>query len=486
MTAHTPAVELRAISKRYGGDLALDGASLAVHPGSLHVLLGENGAGKTTLLQVAVGLRRPDSGEILVDGTPVAWASYAEASAAGLSAVQQHLSLVPSMTVAENVALAGRHLAQGFSPIEAAKRVANIAEAVGLDVNPGAVVGTLSVAAQQRAEIIKAISHDPRVLFLDEPTAALSPTGARDLFIWLRNFVSLGHAAVVITHRMREALEYGDVITVLRRGSTVLATAARDVGETALFDAVLGGFEAHATSTPPARLSLAGDAPHGIVLNNVCVDDASGVTRLRNASFTIHPGEILGVAGVDGSGQRELLRVISGRLAPTRGSVTIPDAIGFVPEDRLQDALIGELSLTENFALRGAGARRGVMHWRAVRSRTDGAMAQYDVRGRGAGTVAAALSGGNQQKFVLARELDGTTRLLVAENPARGLDVRAATAVFDRMRQARAAGSIVVVYSPDIDEILDLADRVVVCFGGSVREVPCSADFIGSALIGAA
>lgn len=486
MTAHPPVVELRAIGKWYGDDMALDGAALTVHSGTLHVLLGENGAGKTTLLQVAVGLRDPDSGEILVDGTSVSWASYAAASAAGLSAVHQHMSLVPSMTVTENVVLAGRRLARRFSPIEAANRVANIAAAVGLDVNPAAEVGTLSVAAQQRAEIIKAISHEPRVLFLDEPTAALSPADARDLFVWLRKFVSLGHAAVVITHRMREALEYGDVITVLRHGRTVLATAARDATESALVDAVLGGFGAHTASSPVAGSSLARAASRGIILNDVCVDDATGVTRLRNVSLTVRPGEILGVAGVEGSGQRELLRVISGRLAPSRGSVAIPDTIGFVPEDRLRDALIGELSLTENFALRGAGARRGVMHWRDIQSRADVAIAQYDVRGGGARTAAAALSGGNQQKFVLARELDGTTPLLVAENPARGLDVRAASAVFDRMRKARAAGSVVVVYSPDIDELLELADRVVVCFDGSVREVSCSADVIGSALIGAA
>ncbi len=485
MTPSRPALELRAIDKRYGTVTALAGASLAVRPGTLHVLLGENGAGKTTLLRIAVGLQEPDAGEMFLDGKSCAWKSGAQAIDAGMAAVHQHLSLVPAMTVAENVALAQRKYTTRFSPAQAARRVRDLAESSGLDVDPEAVVGRLPVAAQQRAEILKAISRDPRVLILDEPTAVLSPSDSRELLLWLRGFVSSGRTAIVITHRIREAMEYGDALTVLRRGQTVLTGDAGALAESDVLTAILGEPDRKADTQPGHVRQTAGvDGNARIALTGVSVRDTAGIVRLRDVSLSVNAGEILGVAGIEGAGQYELLRVLAGRIPPTSGTVTLPASVGFIPEDRLRDALIGELPLVENFALRGAGARRGLMRWRSVAAQTHSAIVRNDVRSAMPSTMAAELSGGNQQKFVLAREL-GASDALVAENPARGLDVRAAAMVVERLRHVRAAGVAIVVYASDIDQLLEIADRVVVCHAGVVHAVPRTADAIGAAMVGA-
>ncbi|MDA1081939.1 MAG: ATP-binding cassette domain-containing protein [Gemmatimonadetes bacterium] len=486
MTSIPPILELRAIEKRYGRTIALADGSLAVRAGTIHVLLGENGAGKTTLLRVAAGLLAPDSGEVLLDGIPVTWNSGAQAIEAGVGAVQQHSSLVPSMTVAENVALTERRYFRRFSPTAAARRVRVIAEAAGLNVVPDAVVGRLSVAAQQKAEIVKALAHEPRILILDEPTAVLSPADARDLFGWLKTFVSSEQRAViVITHRIREALEHGDTITVLRTGRTVLSANAGVRTQSEVLDAILGE-QPSIGSGGSVKPSPAGTLPAEpcLVIDNVCVADSSGNFRLKNASVSVFPGEIVGVAGVEGAGQHELLRVLAGRLVPTSGDVSFPESVGFVPEDRLRDALIEELSLLENFALRGAGARSGFLSWKSVAQETTAAIKGYAVLGGTEVATVAELSGGNQQRFVLARELGVSPIAVVAENPSRGLDVRAAIAVFDQFRAARAAGAAVVVFSTDIDELLGIADRIFVCHAGQVRAVPRDAVSIGAAMVG--
>ena len=485
MTRGLPALELRAIDKRYGTVVALAGASLSVRHGTLHVLLGENGAGKTTLLRIAAGLQAPDAGEMFLDGNPCVWKSGAQAIDAGVAAVHQHLSLVPAMTVAENVALAQRKYTTRFSPVHAARRVRDLAELSGLDIDPEAVVERLSVAAQQRAEILKAISHDPRVLILDEPTAVLSPSDSRNLFLWLRGFVSGGRTAIVITHRIREAMKYGDALTILRRGRTVLAGDAGALTESDVLAAILGEADRKPDTRPGHVRQISGaDGSARITLTGVSVRDATGTERLRDVSLCVNAGEILGVAGIEGAGHYELLRVLAGRMRPTSGTATLPASVGFIPEDRLREALIGELPLVENFALRGAGARRGIMRWKSVAVETHDAIVRNDVRSAMPSTLAGELSGGNQQKFILARELDASTAL-VAENPARGLDVRAAASVVERLRDVRAAGAAVVVYSSDIDQLLEIADRVVVCHAGSVHAVPRTSDAIGAAMVGA-
>jgi ABC-type uncharacterized transport system ATPase subunit len=482
-----PALELRAIQKRFGPTVALSDASLSVRAGALHMLLGENGAGKTTLLRIASGFLAPDSGVRLLNGQPVAWKSRAEGLRAGIAVVEQHFSLVPAMTVAENVALGSGSLLSRYSVRDAADRVRRVAESVGLQADPTASVASLSIAAQQRAEIVKALSAQASILILDEPTAVLSPAESDELFAWLRRFVSSGKTAIVITHRLREALRYGDALTVLRGGRTVLVAERGAVEEAGVVSAILGETSATTRSVHanPVAAPVEGAAA-AAVLDKVTVQDASGVVRLRNVSLSLRAGEIVGVAGVEGSGQRELLRILARRLAPSAGSAQLPAAPAFIPEDRLRDAMVAGMSVTENWALRGLGERRGWIRWHDVEHSAKRAIDNFSIRVGGTRSRSGSMSGGNQQKFVVARELDESPRLIIAENPARGLDIRASAEVFERLRSARDAGATVVVHSTDIEDLVAVADRMLVCFAGTVREVACDMDSIGAAMLGAA
>jgi simple sugar transport system ATP-binding protein len=446
-----------------------------VRAGKVHALLGENGAGKTTLMRIAFGLLAPDDGSVLRDGRRVRYGSPADAIGDGIGMVHQHFSLVPAMTVAENVALGGRGR---FSPVVAEARVRAAADAAGFALDPRARVATLSVAMQQRVEILKALAHNAKVLILDEPTAVLPPAEARVLLTQLRAYASAGRAVVLITHKLREALESADDVSVLRRGVVVLSGPAAHMGEPEIVEAMVGS-----RPTPPPRTARE-PGPPVLSLTDVSVR-ADGVDRLVHANLVVHACEIVGVAGVEGNGQRELLRVLSGRLAPTAGRVAIPAEVGFVPEDRHRDGMIGEFSLAENFALAGAGARRGVVEWSAMRTAAAAVMSEFDVRASGPDAPASALSGGNQQRFVLGRALRTSPVAIVAENPSRGLDVQATVSVHAQLRSARDGGAAVVVYTSDLDELLELADRVVVCCAGRVIAVERSLGAIGRALVGA-
>jgi simple sugar transport system ATP-binding protein len=481
VTAAVFALALHDITKRFGSTVALDGANLDVRAGTIHALLGENGAGKTTLMRLAFGMLRADAGTIEVDGTPRQWASSADAISAGIGMVHQHFLLVPAMTVAENVSLGDRGVFRSFSPSAAADRVRQIGTETGLVLDPGARAGKLTVGAQQRLEIVKALARDARILILDEPTAVLSPAESQELYGWLRGFVARGRTVVMITHKVREALAVADELTVLRRGTAVLTGPASQLDESAVIAAMIG--TAMSGEAVPETANAMPGAPV-MSLERVSVMDERGVARLRDVSLEVHAGEIVGIAGVEGSGQHELLRVLAGRLAADSGRVKTPPRIGFVPEDRLRDALIPAMTLTENLALRDAGHARGVMDWASCNARTLSAIRDHDVRTTGADAIAGALSGGNQQKFVLGRELEGSPDALVVENPTRGLDIRAAAHVLAELRSARAAGVAVVMYSSDLDEVLSIADRMVVCFGGSATATAVDAAIVARALVG--
>ncbi len=476
------ALSLRDISKRYGATQALDRATLNVRRGTLHALLGENGAGKTTLMRLAFGMAQPDAGTIQVDGQLCVWRSSADALRAGVGMVHQHFLLVPAMTVAENISLGRGGMFSGFDPRAAAERVAALVAETGLAIDPTARAGELPVGAQQRLEILKALSHDARVLILDEPTAVLSPQETQDLYAWLRRFVESGRTVVLITHKVREALQIADDITVLRRGRTVLQVPAKDASEIEVLAALLG--EATTLTAPhvrtPARLS----AVPVLTVDDVRVRDSRGTDRLKGVKVRVFGGEILGVAGVEGAGQLELLRVMAGRCAPYAGSATRPAQIGFVPEDRHRDAVIGAWTLVENFALKDAGTASGTLAWRGYAARAEAGVRTQDVRTNSVHNSMASLSGGNQQKFVLARELEGTPAALIVENPTRGLDVRAASQVLDALRAARDAGVAVVIHSSDLDELFSVSDRMVVCFAGTVRDVAVDRHAVGRAMVG--
>lgn len=479
------ALALRGITRHFGRTTALDGAHFELRAGTLHALLGENGAGKTTLMRLAFGMLRPDAGTIEMDGTVRRWRSSADAIAAGIGMVHQHFLLVPAMTVAENVSLGDRGLFRRFDARLAAERVRKIGAETGLVLNPASRVADLPVGAQQRLEIVKALARDVRILILDEPTAVLSPAESQELYAWLRSFVARGHTVVLITHKVREALALADDVTVLRRGRTVLTGAPGALGESAVIDAMVGSAAAFdAQEAAASRAAKAGTAVAS--LDRVSVADERGVPRLRDVTMEVRAGEIVGVAGVEGSGQRELLRVLAGRITPAGGIVRIPARIGFVPEDRLRDALVPAMTLVENFALKDAGESRGTMPWTAYESRARSAIAAHDVRASGADSPAGALSGGNQQKFVLGRELEGAPALLVVENPTRGLDIRAAAHVLGELRSARAAGVAVVAYSSDLDEVLSIADRMLVCFDGRITPTDADATTVARALVGLA
>jgi ABC-type uncharacterized transport system ATPase subunit len=488
LEAATTAVALADVVKHFGTVTALDGASFSVRPGTVHALLGENGAGKTTLMRIAFGMVRPDAGRLLVQGRPVAWQSPADAISAGIGMVHQHFTLVPAMTVAENVELgAGASGGWRFHRRVTEERTRALSQASGLDVDPKARVAELSIAAQQRVEILKALSRDARILILDEPTAVLAPRETEELLRWLRTYSGRGGTAILITHKLREAVAVADDVTVLRRGRTVFAARRSEADERVLIRAMIGDesdptiYRTERTVLSPSPAPSAREAI--VMLDGVVASDGERRETIR-ATFTVHAGEVVGIAGVEGAGQHTLLRVLAGRIQPTSGRLTRPARIGFIPEDRHRDGLVLDFSLAENVALRGASERRGRMSWPAIRQRTATLVREYDVRASSVRTSARTLSGGNQQRLVLARELDGQPALVVAENPTRGLDVRATADVHDRLRAARDAGAAVILYSSDLDEVLALATRVLAVHTGSVREVAPEKDLVGRAILG--
>ncbi len=461
------ALVLSGVRHSFGPTVALDDAALRVRRGTVHALLGENGAGKSTLMRVAFGLLLPDRGTVEVDGRPVRFRTSADAIASGIGMVHQHFLLVPALTATENVALGGRGLLRLPRVVA---RVQALAERSGLATDPSLRVDRMSVGAQQRLEIVRALAHESRILILDEPTAVLTPEEGASLLAWIRQFVDAGGTAILITHKLREALAIADDVTVLRRGRTVLAGPRSSVDEPILVDAVTGG--AARGGAPPLPTSSPRATAPILALEKVDVIDDLGIARLLDATLEVHAGEIVGVVGVEGSGQRELLRILAGRLRPTRGRVIGPRRVGFVPEDRLADALVPEMTLTENLLLAEAGTRSGRLDWDAVTARTASLLTSADVRAPGPLALARELSGGNQQKFVVARERSLSEAALVVEHPTRGLDIGASGRVWEELlRAAREHLMAVVVYSPDLDEVRAIADRVIVCFAGRIREL---------------
>jgi simple sugar transport system ATP-binding protein len=484
-----PALALQGIDKRFGATRALTSASLRVRAGTVHALLGENGAGKSTLLRIAYGMERPDAGAIQVRGATVRLNGPTDAIALGIGMVHQHFTLVPVMTVAENVALGGHGLLDVSRTIAGLRE---LSERTGFALHPHARVDALSVAAQQRVEIAKALIRDARLLVLDEPTAVLPPSESASLLRWLRSFADEGNAVVLITHKLGEALSVADDVTVLRRGRTVLSAPAAHVDAASLTEAMIGATDTGDTEIPsPADRRGEHDRARRPVFraDHVTLVDRAGAIRVREASFAIGAGEIVGIAGVEGGGQRELLRALAGRHPVASGVLERPDVVGFVPEDRHRDAVLLDRSLVENVALRGAGERRGVIDWSELRARTESLMRTFDVRAAGSRAPMRTVSGGNQQKLVLARELGADTGVgphaIVVENPTRGLDVRATGEIHDRLRRERDAGAAVAVYSSDIDEVLQLANRVLVVYAGTVHESVVDREAVGRLMLGA-
>ena len=458
----SPALEMRGITKYFGTVAALNDVSLTVRRGSIHALLGENGAGKTTLMRIAFGMIRPDSGEIHRDGNVLRLRAPADAIRARIGMVHQQFSLIPAMSAAENVALGGSGFYR-FDDVSA--RIREIADTTGIAVNPEARVADLTSPERQKLEIVRTLAHDAQILILDEPTAVLTEKDVAELFEQLRIFAGAGGSVVLITHKLRNALDHADEVTVLRRGEMVLNAPMSTVGSDSLTAAMLGV------------------TPHDQEVSKRAVVRSQVIARFGTPSVDIFAGEILGIAALEGAAA-PLLRSIAGRSNADVGYTTSSSQIGFVPENRLDEALIPDLSLTENLALRSAGQRRGLVDWKQLRDSTQAMIRNFDVRASGPDANMRTLSGGNQQRFVLGRELSDQPALLVLENPTQGLDVSAAAAIHDRMRRAKESGTAVVFYSSDLDELAELADRVVVVSSTRITESAPDRNEIGRILLG--
>jgi simple sugar transport system ATP-binding protein len=476
-------LELRGITKRFPGVVANDNVNLALNTGEVLSLIGENGAGKSTLMSVLYGMYKPDEGQIVIDGTELMFASPADAIAAGIGMVHQHFMLVPVFTVAENVVLGVEPTgALGKLNIDEARRmVREISDKYNLDLDPDAVIEDLPVGVQQRVEIVKVLLRDAKVVVFDEPTAVLTPSEIIEFFEIVKTLVSAGRGVVFITHKLKEALNIADRIAVLRRGKVVGEVDPKTATESQIAEMMVGR---------PVQLTVdKNSAKAGEVVlkvTDLTVLDADGRTHVENVSFEVHAGEIVGIAGVQGNGQTELVEALTGLRKATSGLIALDGkdlthsnprerhqmGMAHIPEDRQRQGLVGGLSVAENLVLTryhdDQFSHGVIVDWEAADAIAETLITEYDIRTPNKETGVGTLSGGNQQKVIVARELSRDLRLTIAAQPTRGVDVGSIEYIHSRIVKERDAGTAVLIVSTELEEVMSLSDRLLVMYRGKV------------------
>lgn len=483
--AHENVIEMRDITKVFGGFVANDKINLHLRKGEIHALLGENGAGKSTLMNMLAGLLEPTSGEIAVNGQVVNLDSPSKAASLGIGMVHQHFMLVEAFTVAENIILGSELTKNGVLDIAgASKEIKALSERYGLAVDPSAKVADISVGAQQRVEILKTLYRGADILIFDEPTAVLTPSEIDELMAIMKNLVKEGKSIILITHILDEIRAVSDRVTVIRRGKSIETVEIAGATNADLAEMMVGrsvSFKTEKQASKPKEVVLS--------IKDLVVNENRGVPAVKNLSLDVRAGEIVGIAGIDGNGQSELIQAITGLRKVESGSIELKGdsivglhprqitelSVGHVPEDRHRDGLILEMMISENIALqtyyKEPHSKNGILNYSNITSYAKKLMEEFDVRAASELVPAAALSGGNQQKAIIAREIDRDPDLLIVSQPTRGLDVGAIEYIHKRLIEERDNGKAVLVVSFELDEILNVSDRIAVIHDGKIQGI---------------
>ncbi|HET4913381.1 TPA: ABC transporter ATP-binding protein [Streptococcus pneumoniae] len=483
--AHENVIEMRDITKVFGGFVANDKINLHLRKGEIHALLGENGAGKSTLMNMLAGLLEPTSGEIAVNGQVVNLDSPSKAASLGIGMVHQHFMLVEAFTVAENIILGSELTKNGVLDIAgASKEIKALSERYGLAVDPSAKVADISVGAQQRVEILKTLYRGADILIFDEPTAVLTPSEIDELMAIMKNLVKEGKSIILIAHKLDEIRAVSDRVTVIRRGKSIETVEIAGATNADLAEMMVGrsvSFKTEKQASKPKEVVLS--------IKDLVVNENRGVPAVKNLSLDVRAGEIVGIAGIDGNGQSELIQAITGLRKVESGSIELKGdsivglhprqitelSVGHVPEDRHRDGLILEMMISENIALqtyyKEPHSKNGILNYSNITSYAKKLMEEFDVRAASELVPAAALSGGNQQKAIIAREIDRDPDLLIVSQPTRGLDVGAIEYIHKRLIEERDNGKAVLVVSFELDEILNVSDRIAVIHDGKIQGI---------------
>ena len=483
-------IEMKEITKKFGDFVANDHINLTVRKGEIHALLGENGAGKSTLMNMLAGLLEPTSGEIVINGQVVKIDSPSKSSQLGIGMVHQHFMLVEAFTVAENIILGNEVVKKGVLDLKKASQdILDLSHKYGLAVDPDAKVADISVGAQQRAEILKTLYRGADILIFDEPTAVLTPSEIHELMEIMKHLVKEGKSIILITHKLDEIRAVADRVTVIRRGKSIETVDVAGATSQELAEMMVGHSVSFTTDKEASK-------PKDVVLSikDFIVNENRGIPAVKNLSLEVRGGEIVGIAGIDGNGQSELVQAITGLRKVKAGSITIKGqdvtklssrkitelSVGHVPEDRHRDGLVLEMTMAENLALqtyyKEPMSKNGILNFSHINEYARKLMKEFDVRGAGEFVLAKGFSGGNQQKAIIAREIDRDPDLLIVSQPTRGLDVGAIEYIHKRLIEERDRGKAVLVVSFELDEILNLSDRIAVIHDGKIQGIVTPAE----------